>query len=96
VNPIFAYLWIGPYLTDAVQGYTWLNVGSVLQALAGSSWGVAGTQYTITAVTPDPHGNANVPASYPGDSVTLSGGIGVVFASTLVNSYLISQPGGYY
>lgn len=92
---IFAQYFQGAYVVGAVLGYGWVDVGQVFISLAGSTWGVVGTQYTVTAVTPDPAGNPGVPASYPNDTVTLNGGVGTIPASSLASAYLF-QSGGYY
>lgn len=62
--------------------------------VAPTAWGVQGTSYTVTAVTPDPAGSGGtnvggVQSSSPGDTVTLSGGIGVINASGLMAAYLL-------
>ena len=87
---IYAQFYQGRYASTAVCGYGWVGVGAVFQS-AGGTPGVftVGTLYTVTAVTPDPAGNPNVPASYPGDTVTLTT-LGTIPASSLANGYRVS------
>ncbi len=93
-SSVYAPCYQGAYITSAQPGYAWVSAGMSFVPLAGCSWGSLGVNDTVTAVTPDPNGNAGVMAPYPGDTVTLAVA-GTVPASSLANAYLY-QPGGYY
>jgi hypothetical protein len=54
---------------------------------AATAVGTVGTSYNVTAITPDPARNQNVAGSYPGDTVTLDGGIGAISTAQLVQFY---------
>jgi hypothetical protein len=90
---LYAFYYQGPYQAGSVLTPGAVCVGMVFTPLPTGStsvpWGVLGSDYTVTAVAPDPHGNPSALASYPGDQVTLSGGVGTVSASTLASAYRV-------
>jgi len=62
-------------------------------------FGVIGTPYSVTGLIPDPTGNPNVVAEYPGDQITLTGAVdatwwpnatATVSSDWLENAYRIS------
>jgi len=101
-SQIYAAYFQGPYQAGSVLTPGLVVVGMVFTPLPVASlpisvpWGVLGGTYTVTAVTQDPppmqggNGNPSVLASYPGDQITLSGGVGTVSAATLVHAYRVS------
>ena len=90
---IYTQYWQGLGNAETLE-YGIVTVGQVYTprqfASTGLPWGTLNTAYTVTAVSRDPNGNANVLAEYPGDTVTLSGGIGVVAANTFTSAYRLS------